>query len=252
MLLSLATPSGRRSALPLVTRTLPQAELLHRSIVSRVGKGRRVHCPELTGRDDEGRPLRGGHRHAHILPINLRGDAEGTPRLDHVLIHAPMGLSGPAQQAIRTLRETWTKRGVDLQVAFAGSGDLDVLRSLPAPFDRQVTRLLGPPGGSRVWQSLTPFVPPRFIKPRGINSLLGQINAELGSRGIDPVGETEILPAETIALRHFVRVRQRGGTPPPCDTGFALRLTFSRPVLGPLSLGYASHFGLGLFGSCDR
>jgi CRISPR-associated protein Csb2 len=49
MLLALTTASGNRSALPPCSRTLPQAELFHRAIVGRVGKGKRVHCPELTG-----------------------------------------------------------------------------------------------------------------------------------------------------------------------------------------------------------
>jgi len=31
------------------------------------------------------------------------------------------------------------------------------------------------------------------------------------------------------------------------DCGYLLRLTFSVPVAGPIALGYASHFGLGLF-----
>jgi CRISPR-associated protein Csb2 len=48
-------------------------------------------------------------------------------------------------------------------------------------------------------------------------------------------------------LRHYVRRRQRGGGPPAVDVGYALRLRFAEPVQGPLTLGYASHFGLGLF-----
>jgi CRISPR-associated protein Csb2 len=31
------------------------------------------------------------------------------------------------------------------------------------------------------------------------------------------------------------------------DAGYALRLRFAEPIRGPLSLGYAAHFGLGLF-----
>ncbi len=246
MLLALATPSGNQSALPSVTRTLPQAELFHRAIVGRVGKGQRVHCPELTGKDKHGRPLREGHRHAHVLPVDLDGDG----RLDHILVYAPMGLGDAAQQAIRTLRRTWTKGGVgDLQLALAGSGDIDMLRSLPAPLNQRVAGLLGPRGGSRSWVSATPFVPPRFLKPRGANTLIGQINAELASRGRPLVEQWDELPrtAETLALRHFARRRQRSGAPPPVDVGYALRLRFAEPIAGPLTLGYGSHFGLGLF-----
>jgi len=246
MLLALTTPSGNRSALPPCSRTLPQAELLHRAIVGRVAQGRRVQCPELTGRDEQGKPLRDGHRHAHILPVDLDGDGH----LDHIIVYAPMGFGEDAQRAIRTLRRTWTKGGAgDLQVALAGSGDLEALRWLPDPLDRRVEQLLAPPGGARTWVSVTPFVPPRFVKRRGANTFVGQVNAELASRGLPLVAELEMLPAstDTLGFRHFVRRRQHGGAPPPLDVGFALRLRFTEPVQGLMTLGYASHFGLGLF-----
>ncbi len=109
MLLALTTASGNRSALPPSSRTLPQAELFHRAIVGRVGKGQSVHCPELTGKDENGRPLRENHAHAHTLPVDLDGDGH----LDHLIIYARMGLGAAAQHAIRTVRKTWTKGGTE-------------------------------------------------------------------------------------------------------------------------------------------
>jgi CRISPR-associated protein Csb2 len=245
MLLGLTTASGNRSALPPNSRTLPQAELFHRAIVGRVAMGERVACEELTGRDQGGRPLRQNHLHAHILPVDLDGDGH----LDHLIVHASMGLRETAQRAIRTLRRTWTKRGDELQVALAGSGDVDMLRSLPAPLGHRIEQLLGPPGGARVWTSKTPFVPPRYLKRRGANTLFGQINAELASRRLPSLAQIEELPLDspTMALRHYVRARKHGGVAPPLDVGLAIRLYFHEPVLGPITLGYASHFGLGLF-----
>ncbi len=250
MLLSLTTPSGNRSALPACTRTLPQAELFHRTIVGRVGIGRSMHCPELTGRDEHGRPLRDNHTHAHALPVDLDGDG----RLDHIIVHAKRGLGDAAQRAIRTLRRTWTKGGGgDIQLAVAACGALDILRKLPPPLKRQVERLLAPPDGCRAWESITPFVPPRFLKPRGRNTLIGQINAELTSRRLPELASLFVDPDLTRALRHYVRLRSHGGVPPFANIGFGLRLTFREPVLGPLTLGYASHYGLGLFGiSCNQ
>jgi CRISPR-associated protein Csb2 len=246
VLLALTTPSGSRSALPPCSRTLPQAELFHRAIVGRVARGERVVCEELTGRDRLGRPLRQNHLHAHVLPVDLDGDGH----LDHLIIYAPMGLREPAQRAIRTLRRTWTKGGVgELQLALAGSGNIEVLRSLPAPLGRQIANLLGPPQGARVWTSATPFVPPRYLKRRGTNTLSGQINAELASRQRPPAVKVELSPSDStnLAFRHYERCRKHGGLAPPMDTGFAVRLHFDEPILGPLTLGYASHFGLGLF-----
>lgn len=246
VLLAMTTASGIRSALPICHRTLPQAELLHRAIVSVLGKGQTVDCPEITGRDRQGRPLLGRHGHAHILPLDLDEDKH----LDHILIHAPMGLGGDAQKAIRGLRRTWTKGGAgDLQLAMAGSGGVDTLRALPAPLGKRMEQFLGPPGGARTWVSVTPFVLPRFLKKRGANTLEGQVRAELASRGLPPAAEVCDLQgtSEALALHHFVRRRQRGGAPPPVDAGYALRLRFAEPVRGPLTLGYAAHFGLGLF-----
>ncbi len=250
MLLSLTTPSGNKSALPPVQRTLPQAELFHRAIVGRVGRGHKIDCPELTGKDEHGKPLRNGHQHAHMLPLDLDNDGH----LDHILIHASMGLGDAAQQAIRTMKRTWTKGGVgDLQVALVGRGDLDCLRQLPAPLSPRIEKLLGAKGGSKIWTSVTPFVAPRYLKRRGKNDLAGQVNAELESRGLPEATGVEILPwyADTLKLRHFVRVRKHGGSQPPDDTGYVLRICLSEPIAGPLELGYASHFGLGLFFASD-
>jgi CRISPR-associated protein Csb2 len=224
--------------------TLPLGELIHAALVARAARGSRIHCPELTGCAVDGRPLALGNGHAHVLPVDLDGDG----RLDHIIVYAPIGLGDAAQRAIRTLRRTWTKGGVgDLQVALAGSGDIDMLRSLPAPLNQRVAGLLGPSGGSRSWVSMTPFVPPRFLKPRGANTLIGQVNAELTSRQLSAATTIEVSSKGSARLRHFARRRQRGGTAPPVDMGISLRLQFSAPVVGPISLGYSSHFGLGLF-----
>lgn len=248
ILLALTTPSGKRSALPSVTRTLPQAELIHAAIIKKAADGERIHCPELTGRDQNNNRLEQNHQHAHILPLDLDSDQ----RLDHILIYAPMKLGAIAQAAIRNMKRTWTKGGVgDIQLAIAGSGDLNDLRQLPYPLNQKINQLLGPPVVTcRDWISVTPFVPPRFVKrPGRKNDLEDQINSELVSRGLSCASVT-ILPwhdSKSAPLRHFIRRRQRGGTPPPQDAGYVLKLHFDKPVQGPLVLGYGCHFGLGLF-----
>ena len=247
MLLALTTPSGSLSALPLRGRSLPQGELLHRALVGRAGGGKLIDCPELTGRDDKGHPLK-GHRHAHILSLDLDDDR----RLDHVLVYAPMGLGSLAQRALRGLKRTFTKGGVgELSVALAGSGSVDDLRGIPMPLAAGIERVLAP-SGAVVWRSVTPFVAPRYCKRRGRNSLEGQVSAELASRGL-PNATVEVLPwdDETLDLRHAIRVRSRGGPPPPRDFGLPLRLTFERAVLGPIAIGYGAHFGLGLFSAVE-
>lgn len=252
MLLALATSSGNRHALPHVHRTLPQAELFHRALVALLNRaGTADAAPELLGRDTRRQPLRGAHTHAHVLPLDLDGDQH----LDHLLVWAPDKLGAPAQQAIRSLRRTFTKGGTgDLRVAVAAVGTLDALISLPDEIGRTVSGLTAASDGARIWESVTPFVAPRFVKSSGRNSLIGQIQAELESRRLPALSQLEEIDRETAlrrGYRHFVRVRRSGGSPPPVDTCHALRLVFAEPVRGPLALGYASHFGLGLFSTAS-
>jgi CRISPR-associated protein Csb2 len=241
MLLSMSTATGNKQALPAVVRTLPQGELLHKALVSAVNS----HSPVLTGCDKLKCPLKGRHEHAHILPLDLDNDGH----LDHFLIWAPMGLDGAAQQAVRAVRRTFAK-GIDaLRVALAASGSLDDLRALPGPYGDALREILGATSGSTKWVSHTPFVAPRHLKKQGRNDLEGQIMAELASRGFPAPLAVEVLDSgssDHLRHRHFVRVRRTGQTP-PSDCGFSVVLHFEKPLAGPVSLGYASHYGLGLF-----
>lgn len=244
MVLALSTPSGNRSALPGISRALPQAELFHRAVISRAGNGEHADCPELIGKDgDTGKPLQTNHSHAHTIPLDLGNDG----RIDHILVYAPNGLGQIAQSAIKNLKRTWTKGGSgDIQLALAAQGSIEIIRDLQKAFN-QPERIIGAEGGTLVWESATPFVPPRHMKTKGRNTLYGQVEAELESRGFPKPESVEVLPELGIRLRHFIRRRSKGGSLPPVDVGFALKLTFAKPVNGPILLGYASHFGLGRF-----
>lgn len=249
MLLAMASASGNTHALPSVTRVVPQAELLHRAWVA-LALRTTGHSEVLSGRDSARRPLQESqpHRHAHLLHLDLDGDEH----LDHVLIWAPMGLDADAQAAVRAVRRTFTKGGaLPLRLAIVASGSLANLHLLPHPLRDGVLALLGgPTNASSTWRSLTPFVPPRFMKARGKNTLVGQVTAELTTRGLPaPVSVAVLDPhadEQARLSRHFVRKR-RFGPEPPLDCGFLLELVFSEPVAGPLVLGYGCHFGLGVF-----
>ena len=258
MLLSMTNNSRNDHALPPITRTIPQAELLHRALVSIASRTGEPPA-ELTGRDELRQRLRGPHTHAHINPLDLDDDGH----LDHVLIWAPAGLGAAAQAAIRATRRTFTKGGVEpLRLAVAARSELQGLTALPDVYGRRMARLIS---DGQCWQTVTPFVPPRHLKARGKNTLEGQIRAELRSRGFpEPEAVIQLAPvpsstASTGAaagtgrvtktwsrFRHFALSRQRGPTP-PVACAFAVQLQFDKPVEGPIALGYGSHFGLGLF-----
>ena len=237
VLLALASSARSRSPMPMITRTLPQAELLHRAIASKIGRldDSVIPAAELLGLDAERQPTK-GHRHAHIFPLAL---LKSDTHIDHMLIWAPDGLSDVSQTVLRALRKTYMKGGVgEVEIRFAGSGSDADFKAIPAL--RPVL------GESCTWESLTPLVLPRFRKKNGHNTIEGQITKELTDRGFPAPASIEILQEKSIKLRHFIRIR-RDGSQPPENYGYAIRLLFDTPVSGPISLGYASHFGLGLF-----
>ncbi|MBX7192192.1 MAG: type I-U CRISPR-associated protein Cas5/Cas6 [Sandaracinaceae bacterium] len=118
---------------------------------------------------------------------------------------------------------------------------------------------------STCWVSSTPFVPPRHLKSRGKDDLAGQVRAELTSRGLQDAEnvrvEVEVLDAARVPVwvdafgvptpspRYRAHRRERidPSRRPPQRVGYHLRLTFRDTVRGPIALGYASHFGLGVF-----
>lgn len=251
MLLSMTTPSNNDHALPMVRRTLPQAERLHGAFAGqslKMGFG----CHVLTGCDEEHRRLKGPHEHAHVLPLDL--DMDG--HIDHVLLWARCGLDAAAQQAVKAIRRTYAKGVVDpLRLAVVGAGGLEDVRALPDVYGASMGAVLGPENGARTWVSLTPFVAPRYLKKSGRNTLAGQVAAELVSRGLPEPQRVQVFEPgrypEFLHHRLFIRRRQKNPQP-PADYGYTLYLHFERPVSGPICLGYASHFGLGLFRAVDE
>ena len=79
MLLALKTAGGNDNELPVLTRALPQGELLHRAIVSKACVGTSPASPVLLGKDEHGKPLK-GHGHAHIMHLTLMATATLTMR----------------------------------------------------------------------------------------------------------------------------------------------------------------------------
>ncbi len=247
---------------PLVTEALSIGEAMHRSAVDhhdRLATRRTVPGPpvHLSGRDADGKPLQQQHQHAHYLAT----DEDGDGRIDHVTVWAPGGLREDELEAllqIRTLgvRRRWT---VDykLELVVVGYGRAE-------EWARPLV------GSSQRWVSITPFVLNRHPKvrrsPDGRRRLLEgpeqQLLRELAYRGLlSPEGDLEAavelqpVPAYPACPWHlswldFRRWRQKG--PDPAHPGaFGYMLTFPQPVRGPITLGYASHFGLGLFAPAD-
>ena len=113
-------------------------------------------------------------------------------------------------------------------------------------------------GGSRIlatsrrWRSITPFLAPGHLKRAGH---AGEVRRLLTRRGfgtdgvfIRGIDEIEVGGTPRRAL-NFHRVRTRGRERRNDSSGALLEIEFPEEVRGPLALGYASHFGLGVFGA---
>ena len=268
--LALSPDTAGAATLPLMRDALIRAELVHMTLVRKSDDVNDGNGPSacFSGCDAEHRPLR-GHRHASVLPISLAGVIGPSARIDHVVVQAPMGFDEAAVAAIRQTRKTYGKGLPPIFMTLVGLGRR-----------AEMTQVLG---CGVIWESVTPFVPPRYLKPRGRNCLRGQIQEELAARGLPPPSEVQVQledgtytsPEQAIELaraqraafafgstktedperpqhprlatqwRHFRSTRTRGGTAPPSQIALGLRLVFSEPVIGPVSFGYGSHFGLG-------
>ena len=237
------------TVLPLAQDALPFAEQVRRALIRH--RADTEHSEVITGKMLNGVPL-AGHAHAHYLPT----DEDGDGRLDHITLYAPRGFESQDVAAFDALRTIY-RRGnrPEVRLVLAGLGALTEFVAEPgAPELRTGSRLLF--GAARRWRSVTPFALPRYAtrgggkpaRPRDLPE--AQLARELRVRGLpEPLAITrrdgyEARERPVVRWLEFQTRRFKG------DQGHGLagfELEFAEPVAGPLALGFACHFGLGLF-----
>jgi CRISPR-associated protein Csb2 len=231
---------------PLMKRTLPLMELVHsesvRKATSELGFG---NIPELSGKNDDGSILR-GHRHASWIPLSLFGRG----RIDHILVHCREEFSPQAIATLASIRWAYAKGIEKLSINLAGMGDLDqILDQLRrSPSCRSTTNLSLT--SAKTWESVTPLVLRKYLQKHGKKTPEGQLREELIERGFDEPKSIRFWSAEEMVgsrLKGYVLARKSTKRQPPMERSFAATIEFDRPQSGPILLGYASHFGLGLF-----
>jgi CRISPR-associated protein Csb2 len=249
--------------LPLATDTVRVAEAFRRAAMSRFAgwcrkdpaRGepfRRIDLPEqfsspvLSGKSATGRYL-AGHGHAHYLPT---AEGQDPRRLTHVTVYAREGF-GAGETAVLTGLRKVKVGDLELRTQLVGLGQ---------PGDFRADLLGGQAGSSLVWVSATPYVGPAHVGRAGRARYLRKaIRAEWRRWRSNEFADVEIQAVEPLEMDdpawgrqrprpfEFVRGRARRG-----DDGYhrpfdRFRLTFSAAIKGPLCLGYACHYGLGLF-----
>ena len=229
--------------LPMAFDTLRWGELARQAAMSKYGKQNDGAVSEvLSGKDKSRKPLK-GHPHAFYLPT----DEDGDGRLDHLTVWAPGGLHNKEFKAIVSVSELDRGDGLDpLHLAYQAHGKEDDYVGVSPLF-----------GKSKRWRSLTPYVLTRHRK-RDSDSPKQQIQREIALRCPDrrlkfvrlERPRTRIEPirsglSDGFRPFDFFTYRQGGGS--NAGGTFNFELDFEELVSGPIALGFACHYGLGLF-----
>jgi CRISPR-associated protein Csb2 len=218
--------------LPLAEETLRIGELMRMAVMS---QARRVCGEDRVPAVFSGHDMPDGnrHRHAFYLPWDSNNDG----RIDRLLLHVPGGMQAEARRIVEGVRKLWSRDGGEWRLVLESVGGHEMTSTLTQP--------------SKVWESVTPYLHPWHVKKRF--DVAAQIKRECRERGLpEPAmlgSFDEVMAGKSHRLRpiHFQRFRSRRGLTQPDRLGSFWRLTFPEPVQGPLALGFACHFGLGLF-----
>lgn len=231
---------------PLVTNTLHVAEMLRSAAISQYKKRNDNECSlMLAGKDNTGKSIE-GHKHAFYLPTDE--DMDG--RIDHLTIistHIDMEQNKELDSLleIRDLRDKTYREERRLNIVLEGYGKLEDFKNVPI-FKK-----------AKRWRSIVPFVLSHHAtwrrdseNKKHIDSPEKQIKTEIFKRyDTQNVRVSFINPKIKMARSmfypfEFYRIRKSvvsgGGA-------YNTILEFTDAISGPLTLGYASHFGLGLF-----
>jgi CRISPR-associated protein Csb2 len=235
------------AAWPPITRAIAVGDCVRRALVAHSN----AH-PTFVGRID-GEP-RTGHGHAFFLP----SDDDGDGRLDRIVISARDGFDARALGALERLHRApvWGYGGPDLRMTWLATCRAGDVGGLVGESMRGRAAQLGL---ARIWESHTPFVPPRFPRNRGgraADTVEAQARRMIAGLGLPaPATITPLAGEETpagVPWERFLLRRHTGGGACGPVRGHGLRLVFDVPVRGPIALGYGAHQGLGQFVAVAR
>lgn len=252
ILLSIDGEGERGTLRPRMRRALPLMELLHSESIRHAAK-LLSHVPEqLTGKTASGTPARHDHAHAHWIPLALT--KPGT--IDHVLVYAPGGFSKEAVQAVSAIRWAYAKGIRALSINMVGRGSISEMHEQLQRTPLKNPATLAVIGTSRTWESATPLVLRKYLHRRGKKTVEGQVREELAERGFpDPI-KIDVWSQQSLVqrqLKGFVLRRKPNKPQPPAERSWGISIEFAELISNrSLSLGYASHFGLGLFEAVSK
>jgi len=208
---------------------------------------------QVSGRDRDGRPV---NDPAHPAAFWLPEDADDDGWIDHVTVFIASGMDEEIRSRLDRITRIWLTPMAERRNS-SNDAKVDEWRlalegfGCPQDFDGS-SRVLA---ASRRWRSVTPFLASGHLKKHGY---AGELRRLLRRRGIaiEDVNVTELSEIVVAGTRrhalNFYRFRSRGREAQRDSRGSLLEIEFPQVVQGPLALGYASHFGLGMFGSDEE
>ena len=248
--------------LPRIEDAVTIGELMRLAALARFGwktdeiTGRRLPKapPAISGRGTDSKPLRNpSHSHAFWLPE----DADGDGLIDHVSVFIKGGITDEVRAKLDRITRLWEtpKKTEDTEADPRARKEWRLaLEGFGQPVDFADSASIF--GKSRRWMSATPFLASGHLKAIGYPAEVRRLLARRGydSAGVEvkPIKEIDVGGTKRRAI-HFHRFRSRGREAQPDAAGALLEIRFPAPIEGPLAIGYASHFGLGLFtaSACD-
>ncbi|HEX8734145.1 MAG TPA: type I-U CRISPR-associated protein Csb2 [Pyrinomonadaceae bacterium] len=244
------------NVLPLVTKSLPFAELARRSLIRSRGFNT-GHSEIITGKKADGTPLL-NHQHAHYLAT----DEDGDGHLDHLTIFAPRGFDKSDVAALGEMSSiNWRESRTGVRLILTGMGNASYFAASEKPI-----RLFQK---AAKFRSVTPFSLPYF-PTRGSGKAArfkdtpeGQLRRELRKRGLAEPSKVTVIKGLFETLKPIDNIseasarfrwlefthRRFNGTTGNGLAGFEIEFALedSEKLNVPLTLGFGCHFGLGLF-----
>jgi CRISPR-associated protein Csb2 len=266
--------------LPSIFKAVSVGERFRRSLMSRTREGENSVSPTFSGKNpdrdanQEESNFAIGHQHAYYLPEVNRD----TGKIEQIVIFSAQGFDARDLSALGKLSTVWGDGNHEIRTVLISLGKVDDF----AAARQQSSSIAQVIGSSQQWKSLTPMVLPRHSKKRylpdtqfledGVEDqalrLLSQLphlalpkmaikrevidrDAWLAAfdRDNNPIVRVRTIDEGVTKYRSgaFQRTRYHGEGKKSSDAGYWLKLEFAQPQHGSISIGYAAHFGLGVF-----
>ncbi len=266
--------------LPSISKSVSVGERFRRSLMSRTKDEENSVSPTFSGKNpdrdanQEQSDFALDHKHAYYLPEVNRA----TGKIEQVVVFSAPGFDERDLPALGKLSKVWGDGNFEIRTVLMSLGKVADF----AATRQQSSQIAQVIGSSRQWQSLTPMVLPRHSKKRylpdtqflvdGVEDqalrLLGQLphlalpemaikrevldqNLWLAAFDRDDNLIVRVRTIDEGITKYrsgaFQKSRYHGEGKKSSDVGYWLELEFTKVQHGPISIGYAAHFGLGVF-----